>query len=327
MNSPLRNDNDPSSFRQRTPHFFKIILGDTIRNRKLMIPPRFTRKYGRGLPSQVLLSVPTGATWRVELVRCGGEIWLQNGWKEFADYYSVTYGHLLLFQYKGNHDLHVRIFDTSATEIEYPLGSLNHDEQPGHDASVQDLEMEESEPDTSVQDLEVEESEPDTSVEIIEERMFSDRSDAGSMPKKPESARRMQPMFGVEKAKALCRASAFKSTNPFFKIVIQPSFVLNEYNLCVPAGFAKEHFTQKSGDVILSLSGRTWHANYYFNVGVEGNTTARIFGGWREFVQNNSLRVGDVCVFELVHKRLMVFRLAIFRLDEDGDSPCLPAGE
>ncbi|KAJ4838356.1 hypothetical protein Tsubulata_019996 [Turnera subulata] len=276
----------PLRFQDKTPHFFKIILGDTICNRKLMIPPRFTRKYGKGLPSTVLLNVPTGATWRVELVRCGGEIWLQNGWKEFADYYSLTYGHLLFFQYKGNHDFHVLIFDMSATEIEYPLRSLHRDEQPGNDRGFQDPE--------------VEESEPETSVEIIE--TF-------------KSARRMQPMLGVEKSKALCRASTFKSINPFFRVVMQPSYVHDRYRTWVPSGFAREHFAQKSGDIILSLAdtGRTWPAKYHLCI-ERGKTHVKFFGGWREFVEDNNLGVGDVCVFELINETDMMFQVVIFGL-------------
>ncbi|KAJ4838357.1 hypothetical protein Tsubulata_019997 [Turnera subulata] len=238
-----------------------------------MIPPMFTRKYGKDLPSTVILIVPTGATWRVELVRCGAEIWLQNGWKEFADYYSLTYGHLLLFQYKGNYDFHVLIFDRSATEIEYPLGSLHRDEQ-------------------GFQDQEVEESETDISIEIIEERLFSGRSDVASKPSnkkqkpsKTESASKMQPMSSVQKARALSRASAFKSTNPFFKIVKQPS--------CVHGGSR------------MNL--------VYF------------LAGWKEFVEDNNLGVGDVCVFEMINEKYMMFHVYIFRHnDEDANCP-LPA--
>ncbi|KAJ4846127.1 hypothetical protein Tsubulata_000824 [Turnera subulata] len=316
----FRPDNDPLRFQPKTPHFFKIILGDTIDNGKLMIPPRFTRKYGQGLPSTVLLDVPTGATWRVELVRCGAEIWLQNGWKEFADYYSLTYGHMLFFQYKGNHDFHVRIFDMSATEIEYPLVSIHRDEQV-------------------FQDLGVEKSEPDMSIEIIEERLFSGRSDAASKPNnknQKESARRMKPMSHIEKARALSRASAFKSTNPFFKIVMQPSFVHGGYRMVVPSGFAKEHFPKRSGDndIILSLSdtGRTWRANYYLNIErgrkqEKGRTRVVFFGGWKNFVEANNLGVGDVCVFELINEKHMMFHVFIFRLiDEDVNCP-LPAEE
>ncbi|KAJ4843259.1 hypothetical protein Tsubulata_009862 [Turnera subulata] len=315
MNS--RPDNDPLKFQPKTPHFFKIILGDTIHSGKLMIPPRFTRKYGKDLPSTVILNVPTGATWRVELVRCGGaEIWLQNGWEEFADYYSLTYGHLLLFQYKGNHDFHVLIFDMSATEIEYPLGSLHRDDEQGF------------------QDQEVEESETDISVEILEERLFSCRSDAGSKPtnknQKPSKTESARTMFGVDKARALSRASAFKSTNPFFKVVMQPSFVQDGYRLAVPSGFAREHFPKRSGDndIILSLSdtARTWRANYYLNIERE-KTRVRFFGGWKEFVEDNNMGVGDVCVFELINEKYMMFHVFIFRLnDEDVNCP-LPAEE
>ncbi|KAJ4846126.1 hypothetical protein Tsubulata_000823 [Turnera subulata] len=225
-------DNDLLSFQQRTPLFFKIAVGDTIQNGKLMIPPRFTRKYGKGLPKQVILNVPTSATWTV----C----------------------------------------------------------------------------------------------------FLEESSDAGSKPKnkqkrsKAESARRIQPMLVVEKARALSRASAFRSTNPFFQILMQPSFVHDGYKLAVPSGFAKEHFPRSlvTNGIILSLSdsGRTWRANYYPNI-ERGRKRVRYFGGWKEFVVDNNLVVGDVCVFELINEKYMMFRVFIYRLiDEDVNCP-LPVGE
>ncbi|KAJ4838161.1 hypothetical protein Tsubulata_035005 [Turnera subulata] len=213
----------------------------------------------------------------------GGEILLQNGWKEFADHYSVTYGHLLLFQYKNrNHDFHVIIFDSSATEIEYPSSA--------HGTGFREYrQVEEPEADTS-------------SVEIKEES-----SNVGNKTQKPwkteSSARRMQPILGFEKTKTLCRASAFRSTNPFFKIMMQPSFVHDGCKLGVPSGFAKQHFPQKSGDndIFLSLSdsGRSWRVNYLLEIEREGRTRVKFLGGWREFAVDNNLVVGDVCVFEL----------------------------
>ncbi|KAI6699634.1 hypothetical protein NL676_013958 [Syzygium grande] len=52
------------------PHFFKIILSDTLQIGKLMIPKRFVAKYGNRLPNQLLLKVAGDANWPVELEKC-----------------------------------------------------------------------------------------------------------------------------------------------------------------------------------------------------------------------------------------------------------------
>lgn len=70
-----------------------------------------------------MLKVPSGAMWQVELFKSDDEAWFQNGWQEFADYYCLEHGDLLVFEYEGNSQFTVIIFDPSATEIEYPIFS------------------------------------------------------------------------------------------------------------------------------------------------------------------------------------------------------------
>ncbi|KAG8474659.1 hypothetical protein CXB51_031176 [Gossypium anomalum] len=116
-------------FTPKTPHFFKIILDANIRDKKLEIPGKFVRKYGNGLSNSVLLTVPSGDTWHVELTKSDGIVWLQNGWQEFSEYFSLKYGHLLVFKYEGNGKFLVLIFDTSASEIDYPCKSHIEDQK------------------------------------------------------------------------------------------------------------------------------------------------------------------------------------------------------
>ncbi|EXB76901.1 B3 domain-containing protein [Morus notabilis] len=44
-----------------------------------------------------------------------------QGWPEFVKYYSLGFGHFLVFRYEGNSRFHACIFDTTTVEIEYPL--------------------------------------------------------------------------------------------------------------------------------------------------------------------------------------------------------------
>ncbi|GLU13643.1 hypothetical protein SLE2022_302670 [Rubroshorea leprosula] len=140
-------------FTPKVPHFFKVILEDTIRDGKLEIPKKFVRKYGNGMLSSVVLEVPSGAVWRVGLTRSDGRVWLQCGWNEFAEYYSLKYGHFLVFRYEGNCNFHVLIFDTSASEIEYPNFSSRHGRGCILYKEFQEPEIGEAEDDVSVEIL------------------------------------------------------------------------------------------------------------------------------------------------------------------------------
>lgn len=66
--------------------------------------------------------------------------------------------------------------------------------------------------------------------------------------------KRLAPLSAIEKEKALRRAYAFKSENPFFVIAIQPAYVCSGANMNIPFKFADRYFKEKNGEVILQVS-------------------------------------------------------------------------
>ena len=84
----------------------------------------------------MFLHLPTGAEWRVELLKLHGEVLFGSGWQRFADFYSIGYGHFLLFRYEGSSHFHVLIFDMTASEIEYPYATTPTHDDNLHEVSV-----------------------------------------------------------------------------------------------------------------------------------------------------------------------------------------------
>ncbi|CAN1725635.1 B3 domain-containing protein At1g49475 [Linum perenne] len=87
----------PPAERSRTPpllsHFFPIIVDHELHSKKL-----------------------------VDITRDNDGISCFSGhWDAFYAFYSITYGHLLLFRNVGSSRFSVVIFDLSACEIEYPI--------------------------------------------------------------------------------------------------------------------------------------------------------------------------------------------------------------
>ena len=58
-------------------------------------------------------------------------------------------------------------------------------------------------------------------------------------------------------------------------------------------------------------------------------TRAEFCRGWKAFAQDNNLRlkVGDVCVFELINGIEVAFKVAIFQAGKDIDCPLLNGKE
>ncbi|KAJ7961892.1 B3 domain-containing transcription factor VRN1-like protein [Quillaja saponaria] len=91
---------------------------------------------------------------------------------------------------------------------------------------------------------------------------------------------------------ALERATAFKSSNPFFKILMKPSYITAKSNLHIPCMFAMEYFNfkEKERDVIVRVSdGKVWPFTYICRGKHNATTIIPEFSrGWKAFFRGNS---------------------------------------
>ncbi|KAJ9135586.1 hypothetical protein P3X46_032753 [Hevea brasiliensis] len=107
------------------PYFHKLILSNTIRDKKLRIPDNFVKKFGNDLSAFGRLSVPGGPVWPVGLIKADDKFWFHEGWKEFMERYSIRVGYFLVFRYEGHAVFTVHIFNLSASEINYQSNALS----------------------------------------------------------------------------------------------------------------------------------------------------------------------------------------------------------
>ncbi|KAK4347847.1 hypothetical protein RND71_034186 [Anisodus tanguticus] len=114
------------------------------------IPEDFASRYCKNMLNPVYLEVPSGEVWEVEVEHSQGQIWLDEGWQDFTDYYSISCGHFLMFRYNARSHFNVTIFDLSAAEIEHPYSSRTFCCHETHHAPERDH----SESDDSVNILE-----------------------------------------------------------------------------------------------------------------------------------------------------------------------------
>ncbi|CAI8583592.1 unnamed protein product [Vicia faba] len=260
-------------------HFFKIIVTEILHQEKLMIPIKFVKKYGESLPKAICLKTPNGEDWELSLVRSDGKIWFEKGWKEFADYHSLSHGHLLLFKYGKTCYFEVRIFDNSGLEIKYPFKrvEVNNEEDCG-----------------------------------------------ASQKRKAYSSFEIGSTSCVKKHKgkhvnaAHERAESFITRNPSFVVVMYASYVEHHFALNIPSEFGRRHFDldKKKGDIYFQVldNDRVWSAKYSIKKRL-GTTQTKfeLSRKWRDFVEDNNLKVGDVCKFELIHSTNMTFQVHIFK--------------
>ncbi|KAA8547270.1 hypothetical protein F0562_003866 [Nyssa sinensis] len=133
-----------------------------------------------------------------------------------------------------------------------------------------------------------------------------------------DSTQKRKLVMANEKVRALQRANAFKSENPFFMVFMQPSYVSTNFVLNIPLSFAEKYFTDKQNIVLRVSDGRTSSVKCHL-----GSCNAKFCRGWCSFAQDNNLKVGDVCVFELIKEIEPSLKVIIFRSVEEAKC-CLP---
>ena len=76
-------------------------------------------------------------------------------------------------------------------------------------------------------------------------------------------------------------------------------------------------YIENEGGVVLSVpNGRSWFAELRMAPPESDNFTARLCKGWHEFVKDNNLEVGDVCIFKLLDGTKVSFEVSIVRVAE-----------
>ncbi|XP_012465039.1 B3 domain-containing transcription factor VRN1 isoform X2 [Gossypium raimondii] len=113
---------------------------------------------------------------------------------------------------------------------------------------------------------------------------------------------------------ALRAAAMFKPDNPFCRVILRPSYVYKGIFLHIPRCFALRYLNGVDGIVTLQVSeGKKWPVRCIY-----GQSSWKFSKGWAEFVLDNNLDEGDVCVFELISTKEIVLKVTIFRVLEDG---------
>ncbi|KVI09032.1 B3 DNA binding domain-containing protein [Cynara cardunculus var. scolymus] len=72
-------------------NFIKIILSHRSPSTGIRIPNKFTDKHGKELLDRVILKLPDHDVWQLHLFKSRRQIWLKNGWSEFAHHYGLRF--------------------------------------------------------------------------------------------------------------------------------------------------------------------------------------------------------------------------------------------
>ncbi|KAL3726816.1 hypothetical protein ACJRO7_031679 [Eucalyptus globulus] len=144
------------------------------------------------------------------------------------------------------------------------------------------------------------------------------RKDGGELPTVEasygKSSRECNAAIIEARGMAIRAAHTYEPNNPFFQVIMRPSYVREKFLVNLPASFIGMHLKGDSRDITLQVSdGKKWRVRCLLF-----NGKGKISRGWREFVADNKLEIGDVCIFELLRREDIVLKVTIFRVPEIG---------
>ncbi|KAK1560198.1 hypothetical protein Q3G72_023516 [Acer saccharum] len=317
---------------RETSHFFKIIRYSTLQHKKLGIPEVFVKKFGNELSTVAKLTVPNGSVWNVELTKDGRNIWFHGGWPEFVEYHSISNGYFLLFRYLKNSTFHVLIFDMSACEILYPHCCVER----------KDNNLDEIEDEDSVEIIGSLTPKPPASdsTASFESPIFRCSYETRSKRRKMEEVvdlneldftgdesehklldalekmrinvkTNFQCLKAEEKVRAIAAAKLFRPKNPSFMVIMRPRD-LCKGTMYVPFKFAKKYLISRDAELIKlhDRDGREWSVKFRNREG--GCEGGDFIHGWTKFTKDKNLKKGDICMFELIRKNV-VLKVSVFR--------------
>ncbi|RZC45288.1 hypothetical protein C5167_038238 [Papaver somniferum] len=273
--------------------FFSIVHAAIIEKGELALPKRFVGKFRTELSDVAVITIPNGQVWRVQLREAKGEILFGSGWKDFMDYFPLAIGHFLILRYDGNSRFHIFVCDMSATEIKYPLHSSNV-EISSHTSVFSASTTEETD---YVENSEILCPCPISRIPLPASRHIP-------LPAKKERKSRAERETNVFKS---------QSGNLTFKIVMQPAYVREGRTVVhVPVGFKAFREVDRDIATLRDSEGRTWDVG----ISTYREKHTKLVTGWSDFVLDNRLEVGDVCIFELIDRDNLQIDVTIMRAQD-----------
>ncbi|XP_059638500.1 putative B3 domain-containing protein Os03g0621600 [Cornus florida] len=212
-------------------------------------------------------------------------LYFEKCWHEFVEDSSLEFGDFLVFCYGGDSIFFVQVYGKNGCHKEVCFPTRKTEKSF---AFVQENQKKEP---------------------VKEKHLMLE--DNGTQQKTNRTLRRRGLMAVQENDEALKPPgkflSKFLSSYPSFEVVMKPAYLENRY-MYVPTSFVKSYMKQGTQDVILRVSAKSWDVKYisYMN-------THMFSKGWSLFCKDNTLQVGDSCVFELVEMEDFVLKVSVFR--------------
>ncbi|MCL7046338.1 hypothetical protein MKW94_028923 [Papaver nudicaule] len=272
---------------------------------------------------------PSGSCWVIKVHKDqDGGIYLEKGWEVFVQENGLQVSDLLLFRYDGSMQFSVKVFNKHGVEREEcftPVRSSPSVERrtrhgrlsEGFQCEDSPLAQQHKRGGSPLEGLTTKKrrfvdrqqrcnADADR-VESDEEESDEDSNEDSGEDEVPKKTTTLSSSRKIE------RASASRSSTPFFRVTVQPSYLKHSF-LRIPDAARRAYFTDNLREVKVKASdGRSWKVGT-----IATKQNMRLSQGVNYLMDKKNglnLKLGDVCIFEVVKKKSykLVVQVHVFR--------------
>uniref|UniRef100_A0A0D3FLC9 TF-B3 domain-containing protein n=1 Tax=Oryza barthii TaxID=65489 RepID=A0A0D3FLC9_9ORYZ len=275
-------------------YFFKVMIGDF--HKRMTIPDKFARHFKGVISKTIKLEPRSGYTFDVQVTKKLNILVLGSGWESFVNAHDLNMGDFLVFKYNGDFLLQVLIFDPSGCEKSTSCSMENAIDHVGQGWK------EHNDISTSYHD------QPKGN----KHWMQKDSSSKGNKIGNTRSSNTPSKFSGcilprgtclpvVQEKKMKEKIQAIHSKTPMYGNVMTKCNVSGSpCVLEITQLYDDAYLPFNNGqELMLRHRDKSWKVRFYrFK-----NKSRKLTQGWKRFVHDNYLRMGDLCLFEILKNK------------------------
>ncbi|KAL5209443.1 hypothetical protein ABZP36_005066 [Zizania latifolia] len=261
------------------------------------IPDEFVQHFRGEIPRTINLQSRNGCIFDVQITKNLGKLSLQSGWKAFVSAHDLEVGDFLVFKYDGISKFKVQIFGPSCCEkmpscltLKSTTHGGNRSEEPlvisssFHDLCVKSNDIINI-GDVAPQECDLEVNSVPSYILPIRNRLTATQEEQLE-----------------NKVRAIC------SEIPIFVCILRKSSIHGKVcSVDIVREYASVYLPFEERALTLQRHGKNWEVQWR----LMKRRSKRISKGWRRFVHDNNLHVGDICLFELLKTKECIMKVHI----------------
>ncbi|KAJ4796708.1 B3 domain-containing protein [Rhynchospora pubera] len=276
-------------------------------------------KFKGQIAKKVKLKGPNGNIWQVGITELVEKLRFQSGWKDFVIANSIKANDLLAFKCNSDSFFEVKIFHPSRCEGSSPFFVKGKKTDipktnKASDNSIKNLDAPDCEIQQDETDMGTSSSSSDSEYSAdyvpIQKTRRRTRKLAGAS-KEPFVLPAGLQLPPADRKRAMQLSHGVEPGNKYFVTLMKFSHVNKKYLVGIPSKFAVEHLSRENS-AVLHYKECEWPLSIYYKY--NSDLYPYLSTGFKEFVNDNNLQVGDLCLFELMkNKDTMSFKVHISR--------------